>query len=141
VVEFETFGHRCFVENLFTASQVRFVWAKRWENRLSDNIVLRMALQGCHYPPETSKWHKTEHRLFRHIRQSWRGKPLTSPLIVVEPIAATTTTTGLTVGCELDTRTYPKGAKVCNAKMATLNIEGCTFDGEWNYTISPKTEV
>ena len=101
-----------------------------------------MALQVCHYPPsETSKWHKTEHRLFRHTRQNGRDKPLTSPLIVVEPIAATTPTTGLTVGCELDTRTYPKGAKVCDAKMATLNIEGRTFHLEWNYTISPKTEV
>ena len=56
-------------------------------------------------------------------------------------VCSTTTTTGLTVRCELDTRTYPKGAKVCDAKMATLNIEGRTFHREWNYTISPKTEV
>jgi len=100
-----------------------------------------MTLQVCHYQPETSKWNKIEHRLFCHIRQNWRGKPLTSPLTVVEPIAATTTTTGLTVRCELDTRTYPKGIKVSGAKMATLNIEGGTFHPEWNYTISPKTEV
>ena len=30
--------------------------------------------------------------------------------------------------CELDTRDYPKGIKVSDAKMMTLNIEGDTFD-------------
>jgi hypothetical protein len=56
---------------------------------------------------------------------------------VVEPIAATTTTAGLTVRCELDTRTYPKGIKVSDAKMAALNLTGNAFHPEWNYTISP----
>jgi len=57
---------------------------------------------------------------------------------VVALIAATTTTTGLTVRCELDTRAYPKGIKVANAEMATLNIKGDAFHPEWNYTISPR---
>jgi Rhodopirellula transposase DDE domain len=56
---------------------------------------------------------------------------------VVELIAFTTTKTGLTVRCELDTRTYPKGIKVSDAEMATLNIKGDTLHPEWNYTISP----
>ena len=115
-----------------------FAWAEQWANHLNDYVVPRMTLQVCHYPPGTSKWNKIEHRLFRHIRQNWRGKPLTSPLTVVEPIAARTTTTGLTVRCKLDTRTR---IKVSDAKMATLNIEGSTFHPELNYTISPKTEV
>ena len=59
-----------------------------------------------HYPPGTSKWNKIEHRLFCHITQNWRGRPLTSRSAVVELIAATTTKTGLTVRCELDTNTY-----------------------------------
>jgi hypothetical protein len=50
---------------------------------------------------------------------------------------ATTTKTGLTVRCELDTRSYPKGLKVSDAEMAGLNIKGATFHPEWNYTISP----
>jgi hypothetical protein len=37
---------------------------------------------------------------------------LTSRLAVVELIANTTTKTGLTIRCELDTNTYPKGIKV-----------------------------
>jgi len=97
-----------------------------------------LALQVCHYPPGTSKWNKIEHRLFCHITQNWRGKPLISHQTVVELIAATTTTAGLTVRCELDTRTYPKGIKVTDAEMATLNINGDAFHPEWNYTIAPR---
>jgi hypothetical protein len=104
--------------------------------KLADETSL--TLQVCHYPPGTSKWNKIEHRLFCHITQTWRGKPLTSRETVVELIAATTTRTGLTVRCELDTRSYPKGIKVSDAEMKTLNIKGDTFHPEWNYTISPR---
>ena len=57
---------------------------------------------------------------------------------VVELIASTTTNTGLTVRCELDTRDYPKGIKVSDEEMMTLNIKGDKFHPEWNYTISPR---
>ena len=103
--------------------------------KLADETGL--TLKVCHYPPGTSKWNKIEHRLFCHITQTWRGQPLTSRETVVELIASTTTKTGLTVRCELDTRTYPKGIKVSDAEMAALNIKGDTFHPEWNYTISP----
>lgn len=105
--------------------------------KLADETSL--ALRVCHYPPGTSKWNKIEHRLFCHITQTWRGKPLTSRQTVVELIAATTTRTGLTVRCELDTRIYPKGIKVTDAERATLNIKGDAFHPEWNYTISPRS--
>ena len=98
-----------------------------------------LTLVVCHYPPGTSKWNKIEHRLFCHITQNWRGRPLTSRTAMVELIAATTTKTGLKVRCELDTKTYPKGIKVSNAEMATLNIKGDAFHPEWNYTISPRS--
>ena len=104
--------------------------------KLADETGL--TLQVCHYPPGTSKWNKIEHRLFCHITQTWRGKPLTSRETVVELIASTTTRAGLTVRCELDTRDYPKGIKVSDAEMMTLNIKGDTFHPEWNYTISPR---
>src|SRR5271166_3937613 len=97
-----------------------------------------MTLQVCHFPPGTSKWNKVEHRLFCHITQTWRGKPLTSRLAVVELIAATTTTTGLKVHCELDPRSYPKGIKVTDDEMSSLNITGDKFHPEWNYTIAPE---
>ena len=79
-----------------------------------------------------------QHRLFCHITQTWRGKPLTTQTAVVELIAATTTTAGLTVRCELDPRSYPKGIKVTDLEMAGLNITSDAFHPEWNYTIAPK---
>jgi Rhodopirellula transposase DDE domain len=97
-----------------------------------------LSIRVCHYPPGTSKWNKIEHTLFCQITQTSRGKPLTSRQTVVELIASTTAKTGLTVRCELDTRTYPKGIKVSKAEMATLNIKGDLFHPEWNYTISPR---
>lgn len=104
--------------------------------RLADETGL--TVQVCHFPPGTSKWNKVEHRLFCHITQTWRGKPLTSRMAVVDLIAATTTTAGLTVRCELDPRSYPKGIKVTDQEMSSLNIEGDTFHPEWNYTIAPR---
>jgi hypothetical protein len=104
--------------------------------KLADETGL--TLQVCHYPPGTSKWNKIEHRLFCHITQTWRGRPLISRQTVVELIASTTTTRGLTVRCELDARAYPKGIKVSDAEMAALNIKGDAFHPEWNYTISPR---
>ena len=82
-----------------------------------------------------------QHRLFCHITQTWRGKPLTSRETVVDLIASTTTRTGLTVRCELDTRDYPKGIKVSDAEMMALNIKGDAFHPEWNYTISPRAPI
>jgi len=103
--------------------------------KLADETGLTIGV--CHYPPGTSKWNKIEHRLFCHITQNWRGRPLTSRTAIVELIAATTTKTGLTVRCELDENTYAKGVKVSDAEMATLNISGDAFHPEWNYTIAP----
>ncbi len=46
----------------------------------------------CHYPPGTSKWNKIEHRMFCHITQNWRGRPLESVETVVNLVSGTTTT-------------------------------------------------
>ena len=91
-----------------------------------------------HYPPGTSKWNKIEHRLFCHITQNWRGRPLTDRLAVVELIGATTTKTGLKVESALDTRSYQKGIKISKAQMRCLDITGDQFHPEWNYTIKPR---
>ena len=97
-----------------------------------------ITLHVHHYPPGTSKWNKIEHRMFCHITQNWRGKPLESRLTVVELIGATTTKTGLTVECALDERTYEKGIRIKKAEMKLLAIEGDAFHPEWNYTIKPR---
>jgi hypothetical protein len=57
--------------------------------------------------------------------------------VIVELISATTTKTGLTVRCELDTGQYPSGIVVTDEQMAAINIKRAAFHGDWNYTISP----
>jgi hypothetical protein len=113
---------------------------RRWKlelQKLADETGL--SFQVCHYPPGTAKWNKIEHRMFCHITQTGRGKPLVSRVAVVDLIAATTTKTGLTVQCELDENSYAKGIKVSDAEMATLNIESDPWHPEWNYTIKPRS--
>jgi len=47
---------------------------------------LRLTVQVCHFPPGTSKWNKIEHRMFCHITNNWRGRPLLTRQIVVNLI-------------------------------------------------------
>jgi hypothetical protein len=103
---------------------------------LADEIGL--AIEVHHLPPGTSKWNSIEHRLFSFISMNWRAKPLVSYRVIVDLISATTTTTGLTVHCELDESLYPKGIAVSDEQMASLNITRHHFHGEWNYTIHPR---
>jgi hypothetical protein len=70
---------------------------------------------------------------------NWRGRPLTSHEVIVETIAATTTSTGLTVHAELDQNLYPTGVKIPDKDMKDLENERILsrhdFHGEWNYTL------
>ena len=65
--------------------------------RLADETGLRLSV--CHVPPGTSKWNKIEHRMFCHITENWRGRPLVSREVVVNLIGHTTTTKGLALLC------------------------------------------
>ena len=94
-----------------------------------------LTIRVHHYPPGTSKWNRIEHRLFCHITQNWRARPLTDRAAVVELIAATTTKTGLKVESALDTRTYQKGIRVTKAEMKSLDVRGDKFHPEWNYAV------
>ena len=99
-----------------------------------------LTIQVCHYPAETSKWNKIEHWLFCHMTPNWRGTPLVSVLVAIELIANTTTKTGLTVRCELDSNAYEKGIKVTDEEMAALNITPDAFHPEWNYEIARRNQ-
>jgi len=103
--------------------------------KLADETGLNVSV--CHLPPGTSKWNKIEHQLFSYISQNWRGKPLISHEVIVNLIAATTTTTGLKVRCQMDNNKYPKGIKISDEEMKQVNINRASFHGEWNYTIHP----
>ena len=103
--------------------------------RLADETGLRISV--CHFPPGTSKWNAIEHRLFCHITQNWRGRPLVSLEVIVNLIGNTTTRGGLTVRADLDTGAYPTGVKVADADFATVQLQPAAFHGDWNYTIAP----
>lgn len=113
---------------------------KLWKvelQKLADETGLSISVS--HLPPGTSKWNKIEHRLFSFISQNWRGKPLISHEVIVNLIAATTTTKGLHVRCEMDTNTYEKGTKVTQKQLAALRLKPDSFHGDWNYTLTPTT--
>jgi hypothetical protein len=59
--------------------------------------------------------------------------------VVVDLIGSTTTTTGLTVHCVLDTAPYPIGVKHTKKDVDNLPITRHDFHGEWNYTLVPAT--
>ena len=95
-----------------------------------------LLISVCHFPPGTSKWNKIEHRMFCHISMNWRGKPLASHEVIVNLIGNTTTETGLAITAELDTGIYPKGVKVSDEEMESINLTKAAFHGEWNYSIA-----
>jgi len=104
--------------------------------KFADEVGLRIRVS--HYPPGTSKWNKIEHRLFCHITQNWRGKPLRTFEIVVELIGNTRTSKGLHVRAELDERTYETGVEISPAELKSLSLHKHTFRGEWNYELHPR---
>ena len=98
---------------------------------------LEMPVHVCHFPPGTSKWNKIEHRMFCHITQNWRGRPLLSHEVIVSLIANTTTAQGLQIHAELDTSNYPTGVKVSDEELAAVNLRQANFHGDWNYSVLP----
>jgi Rhodopirellula transposase DDE domain len=97
----------------------------------------KLSITVCHFPPGTSKWNKIEHRMFCHITSNWRGRPLESLEVIVNLIAHTETSKGLTIDADLNVNSYAKGIKVSDEEMSRLNLRPADFHGEWNYTISP----
>ena len=95
----------------------------------------------CHYPPGTSKWNKIEHRLFSRITLNWRGRPLTTYQTIINLIANTTTTTGLTVRCALDPNLYPTKIKVTTQERKSIPLTRHKFQPNWNYTIRTPDET
>jgi hypothetical protein len=105
--------------------------------QLADETGLNITV--CHFPPGTSKWNKIEHRMFCHITENWRGRPLISHEVVINLIANTTTRKGLRIEAKLDPGKYPTGIRVTAQQMEQLNLHRADFHGkDWNYTIKPR---
>ena len=107
-----------------------------WKVALQELALrVQMPIHVCHFPPGTSKWNKIEHRMFCHITQNWRGRPLVSHEVIINLIANTTTKTGLRIRAELDRGAYPTGIKVTDAQLSSLNLRISEFHGDWNYAL------
>jgi hypothetical protein len=105
-----------------------------WKVALQELAVrLGMPVHVCHFPPGTSKWNKIEHRMFCHITQNWRGRPLVSHEVIINLIANTTTQAGLKIRAELDRGIYPIGVKITDEELSGLNLKVAKFHGDWNY--------
>lgn len=112
---------------------------KQWKvglQKLADKTGLKISV--CHFPPGTSKWNKIEHRMFCHITQNWRGKPLVSHETMVSLIGGTTTKKGLKIEAQLDDGKYETGKKISDEELSGLNLERDDFHGDWNYSISSR---
>jgi hypothetical protein len=111
----------------------------KWEiSQLSKEIGKPISV--CHFPPDTSKWNKIEHRLFSFITLNWRGRPLLDYETIVSLISSTKTANGLSVKCCLDKNTYDTGLKVEKEQFAKIKILSNKFQGSWNYTIFPEDD-
>jgi hypothetical protein len=113
--------------------------ARAWKNelqRLADDLCL--CIHVSHFPPGTSKWNKIEHRLFCHITENWRGRPLRTFETLVELIGHTRTAAGLRVKAKLDKRRYATGVVVTRAEMDGLAFYPHAFHGDWNYELRPR---
>jgi hypothetical protein len=113
--------------------------ARAWKaelQRLADETNL--AISVSHFPPGTSKWNKIEHRLFCHITENWRARPLVDHETVVQLIGNTRTQTGLRVRARLDTHSYSIGIRIPDEVLSAVALEPENFHGEWNYTILPR---
>ena len=99
-----------------------------------------LTVRVSHLPPGTSKWNKIEHRMFCHITENWRGRPLLSHQVVVNLIASTQTSRGLKIRAALDTKSYPTGIDVSDDDLASVKLTRDPFHGEWNYIVRPTAQ-
>jgi Rhodopirellula transposase DDE domain len=91
-----------------------------------------------HRLPLSTRHQQMEHRLFSRITRNWRGRPLETYQTIVNLIANTTTTTGLTVRADLNS--YPTNIKLTDQQKKSIPITRHDFHGDWNYTIQRSDE-
>lgn len=115
------------------------LFKKLLQEKVAD--VFGLVVTVCHYPPGASKWNPIEHRLFSEISKTWQGCPLRSFDLVLHYINDPKTQTGLSVQAHLVEAVYHKGIKVAKTVIDTLHIQFHDTCPQWNYTLSPRSQV
>lgn len=110
-------------------------WKVELQNTLANMHGLEVTV--CHYPPGASKWNPIEHLLFSQVSRNWAGEPLVDIDTMLNFIRTTKTATGLQVRATFMGGDYPKGIKIPDRVMATLNFTPHKILPAWNYTIAP----
>ena len=72
-----------------------------------------------------------------YITANWKGTPLVDVDTVVNLIANTTTTKGLSVICQKDDNTYEKGIKISDKDFKEIKFIKIPPLGAWNYKFIP----
>jgi DDE family transposase len=74
-------------------------------HKLADESGMAIAVR--HFPAGTRKWKKLAHRLWGHMTEPWRGRPLIRHEVSVNCIGHTTTNPGLTIQAAVDKNALP----------------------------------
>jgi len=77
--------------------------------------------------------------MFSYITIDWRGKPPRSYETIIELIGNTRTKNGLKISTDIDMRLYETGKEISDEDLGKINLVKDEFDGNWNYTIGPRT--
>ena len=77
--------------------------------------------------------------MFSYITINWRGKPPRSYETIIELIGNTRTKNGLKISTDIDMGIYETGKEISDEDLGKINLVKDEFDGNWNYTIGPRT--
>ena len=99
--------------------------------------LLNMNILMVHYPPYCSKYNPIEHRLFSQLTRAWQGISFYNIQFVKELTDETTTSTGLLVYSNINTKHYQIKRTVDDKFKTDFNNQ-IVFDDimpKWNYLI------
>ena len=97
---------------------------------------LERTIRVCHLPPYCSKYNPIDHRVFCHLSRAISALQLTSIDVIYDAFCATTTSTGLTVVCEIPKRCYESGLKAtAEFRASEPTIRDSTLSA-YNYRFS-----
>ena len=99
---------------------------------------LGIEIRITHYPPDTSKYNRIEHRLFPHLTRVCQGVIFDSVKMVKDLMAKAKTRTGLKVSTTILDEADKTGGKVTAVFKPTMEIVFDDYLPQWNYTAQPQ---